>query len=294
MIVHFFTDEPAKIPAVRALLEPRYDIVPRLLGGDTQISSNGVLMVHADLRKKIFVEQFGHILEKPSCISEKLFIVHRHIHHMVAQAYALGATAVASRPAEISAKLAQIEVAQKAQTGSAIAAPEVVGSAAAFASMFSAIQSGNPINLADAENATLHVIDGIGQNGLGAWLDNVRDHHEGTFQHCLLVTGVAVGFALAIGFTGSDVKRLGMAATLHDIGKAYIPLAVLDRPGRLDSGEEDIMRRHPVIGYELLKDIPGISSEILDGMRHHHEYLDGSGYPDALTAPDISDLVRLL
>ena len=54
------------------------------------------------------------------------------------------------------------------------------------------------------------------------------------------------------------------------------------------------MKRHPVIGYELLKALPGISPEILDGVRHHHEYLDGSGYPDALTAPEISDLVRLL
>jgi HD-GYP domain-containing protein (c-di-GMP phosphodiesterase class II) len=54
------------------------------------------------------------------------------------------------------------------------------------------------------------------------------------------------------------------------------------------------MRRHPVIGYELLKAFPEISPEILDGVRHHHEYLDGSGYPDGLTAPEISDLVRLL
>ncbi len=54
------------------------------------------------------------------------------------------------------------------------------------------------------------------------------------------------------------------------------------------------MRRHPVIGYELLKGIPGIEPEILDGVRHHHEYLDGTGYPDALLAPEISDLVRLL
>ena len=54
------------------------------------------------------------------------------------------------------------------------------------------------------------------------------------------------------------------------------------------------MRRHPVIGYDLLKDIPDISVEILDGVRHHHEYLDGSGYPDGLKAPQISDLVRLL
>jgi HD-GYP domain-containing protein (c-di-GMP phosphodiesterase class II) len=105
---------------------------------------------------------------------------------------------------------------------------------------------------------------------------------------------VAVGFALNIGFSSSDVKRLGIAATLHDIGKAKIPLSILDKPDRLDPGEEEIMRRHPVIGYELLKDIPDISPEILDGVRHHHEYLDGSGYPDGLSAPEISDLVRLL
>ena len=54
------------------------------------------------------------------------------------------------------------------------------------------------------------------------------------------------------------------------------------------------MNRHPVIGYELLKGIPGISPEVLDGVRHHHEYLDGSGYPDRLPAGQITDLVRLL
>jgi HD-GYP domain-containing protein (c-di-GMP phosphodiesterase class II) len=99
---------------------------------------------------------------------------------------------------------------------------------------------------------------------------------------------------LDIGFTSPDVKRLGLAATLHDIGKARIPLSVLDKPGRIDPAEEEAMRRHPVIGYELLKNLAGIGPEILDGVKHHHEYLDGSGYPDALMAPQISDLVRLL
>jgi len=54
------------------------------------------------------------------------------------------------------------------------------------------------------------------------------------------------------------------------------------------------MRTHPVIGYDILKAQPEFSEEILDGVRHHHEYLDGSGYPDGLTASQISDLVRLL
>src|ERR1017187_3180607 len=296
MLVHFVTDEPTKIPAIRAMLEPRYYVVPRLLGGgDTQISSNGVLVVDADLRKAVRVEQTRLVLQELSCIPEKLFVVQNRVRSMVAQAYALGATAVVSRPREIMFKLARIEVAEKAaQTDLAIASPEIKESAAAFASMFSAIRGGKPIKLSDAEHGTSQIISSIAHNGLCAWLDDVRRYHEGTYQHCLLVTGVAVGFALDIGFSSLDVKRLGMAATLHDIGKARIPLSILDKPGRLDPAEEEIMRRHPIIGCELLKDTSGVSPEILDGVRHHHEYLDGSGYPDALTAPEISDQVRML
>jgi len=296
MLVHFITDDPTKIPAIRAMLEPRYHVAPWLLGSDdTQTDSSGVLMVDADLRKIHRVEQIQLVLQELSCIREKLFVVHNQVRSMVAQAYALGATAVVSRPKEIIFKLGQIEVAEKAaQSDIAIVSPEITNSAAAFASMFSAVRGGKAITLSDAERATSHIIDSIAQNGLAAWLDDVRRYHEGTFQHCLLVTGVAVGFALEIGFSSLDVKRLGIAATLHDIGKAHIPLLILDKPDRLDPGEEEIMKRHPVIGYELLKDIEDISPEILDGVRHHHEYLDGSGYPDALMAPEISDLVRLL
>jgi putative nucleotidyltransferase with HDIG domain len=296
MLVHFVTDDAAKIPAIRAMLEPQHRIAPQLLGrGDAQIDSNGVLMVDADLRKSDRVQQIRLVLQEWSSIPEKLFVVRNRVRSMVAQAYALGATAIVSRPKEIISKLAQIEVAEKAaQSDIAIASPEITDSAATFASMFSAIRAGKQIYLSDAERATSQIIDSISQKGLTAWLDDVRRYHEGTFQHCLLVTGVAVGFALDIGFASPDVKRLGMAATLHDIGKARIPLSILDKPDRLDPGEEEIMRRHPAIGHELLKDIAGISPEILDGVRHHHEYLDGSGYPDALTAPEISDLVRML
>jgi putative nucleotidyltransferase with HDIG domain len=214
---------------------------------------------------------------------------------MVAQAYALGATAVVSQPKEILLQLAQIEVTRNtAQNACPDIAPEIADGAAALASMFSAVRAGRPMNLLDAEHATSQIINCIAQNGLAAWLDDVRRYHEGTFQHCLLVTGVAVGFAIEIRFNDLDVKRLGLAATLHDIGKARIPLAILDKPGRLDPDEDEIMKCHPVIGFDLLKGIPEVNPEILDGIRHHHEYLDGSGYPDALKASKISDLVRLL
>ncbi|WP_298260210.1 HD domain-containing phosphohydrolase [Bradyrhizobium sp.] len=295
MLVCYLTDEPGKIPAIRAALEPRYPVVPRVLGQEPVFAPSGVLMVDADLREPTCVEQIKHAMGDLDAVSEKLFVVHRHLHHLVAQAFALGATGVVHSAKQAASKLTQVEAARRAaETGAESAPISITDSGKAFAAMFSAIGHGNAIHLADAETVTTQIISSINQNGLHGWLDNVRKYHEGTFQHCLLVTGIAVAFALDIKFAPQDVKRLGMAATLHDIGKARIPLSILDKPGRLTPSEEDIMRQHPVIGYDLLKDIPGISPETLDAVKHHHEYLDGSGYPDGLTAPQISDLVRLL
>ena len=163
MLVHFITDDPTKIPAIRAMLEPRYHVAPWLLGSDdTQTDSSGVLMVDADLRKIHRVEQIQLVLQELSCIREKLFVVHNQVRSMVAQAYALGATAVVSRPKEIIFKLAQIEIAEKAaQSDIAIVSPEITNSAAAFASMFSAVRGGKAITLSDAERATSHIIDSI-------------------------------------------------------------------------------------------------------------------------------------
>jgi putative nucleotidyltransferase with HDIG domain len=294
MLVCYLTDEPGKIPAIRAMLEPHHFVVPRLLGDQAASGSGGVLMVDVDLREMVRVEQIKQSLGELHAVTEKLFVVQQHLHHMVAQAFALGATSVVRSTHEIGPKLAQIEATMKAAGGPGAIVSQTADCAKAFASMFSAVKHDKAINLAEAEGVTSHVISSIERNGLSSWLDDVRRYHQGTFQHCLLVTGIAVGFALEAGFIDIDVKRLGIAATLHDIGKARIPLPILDKPQRLAPDEEEIMKRHPMIGYELLKDIPGIKPEILDGVRHHHEYLDGSGYPDHLPAGQISDLVRLL
>ncbi|MGY3342000.1 MULTISPECIES: HD-GYP domain-containing protein [unclassified Bradyrhizobium] len=296
MLVHFVTDTTNKIPVIRAMLEQRHAVECYLLGcADVQALSDGVLVVEADLRKRASVEQLKAIFRNLQRISEKLFVIQNHLHHAAAQAFALGATAVLSQTSEILPKLAQVELEEKARESRSCDEPtNVVNGITSFPSLLSAIRAGKKISLSDAERATSEVISGIRRRGLHAWLDDVRRYHEGTFQHCLLVTGVAVAFALKIKFPDPDVERLGLAATLHDIGKAKIPLAILDKPGRLDPCEQDIMERHPVIGYELLKALPEIGPEVLDGVRHHHEYLDGSGYPDRLAGAQISDLVRLL
>jgi hypothetical protein len=89
MLVYFVTDEPTKLPAIRAMLEPQHAVVPWVLDGDgTGIRSHGVLMVDIDLRQMTRVDQARFILEQLAIIPEKLFVVHNLSRSMVAQAYA--------------------------------------------------------------------------------------------------------------------------------------------------------------------------------------------------------------
>jgi putative nucleotidyltransferase with HDIG domain len=296
MHVHFLTDEPNKMARMRALLEPQHHVELTVLGRDgVRAVPEAILMVDADLRRRDRIEQIKNDMRALSEIRERLFVVEKSMRAMVVQAHALGATGILARPQEIVARIEEIKITRQNEAKAADPeTPEVTDSAHAIASIFSAVLNGSPISLVDAENATQHVISGVTQSGLATWLDDVRRHHEGTFQHCLLVTGISVGFALHLGFSQPDIKRLGMAATLHDIGKARIPLAILDKPGKLDPTEEATMRLHPVFGFEALETRAGIAPEVLDAVRHHHEYLDGTGYPDGLTADKIPDIVRLL
>jgi HD-GYP domain-containing protein (c-di-GMP phosphodiesterase class II) len=81
---------------------------------------------------------------------------------------------------------------------------------------------------------------------------------------------------------------------LHDIGKARIPLAILEKPGPLDESEMALMRRHPEYGLEALGDNSAVAPEMRDIIVHHHELLDGSGYPHGLKGNEICDLVRIM
>ena len=86
MLVHFVTDEASKIAAVRAMLEPQFDVIPQLLGGgETPSSSNGVLMVDADLRQMVRVEQIRLVLQKMNRISEKLFVVQNQVRSILSR-----------------------------------------------------------------------------------------------------------------------------------------------------------------------------------------------------------------
>ena len=125
------------------------------------------------------------------------------------------------------------------------------------------------------------------------WLTTVGCHHNETYRHCLFVTGFAVSFAQHLGMREDDQRRLARAALLHDVGKAFIPVAILDKPGELTEEETAEVREHPRRGYDALAAQGGFPPEMLDVVLHHHEFLDGTGYPNGLSGSQISDIVRL-
>ena len=146
----------------------------------------------------------------------------------------------------------------------------------------------------------------IKHSSLREWLTVVGCHHTGSYRHCLFVTGFAVAFAHHLGMREDDQRRLTRAALLHDVGKAFVPVAILDKQGQLTeaetrdyaletTSEAEVaeIRSHPRRGYDALAAQGGFPPEMLDVVLHHHELLDGSGYPEGLSGEAISDIVRL-
>ena len=138
-----------------------------------------------------------------------------------------------------------------------------------------------------------YIENALRETDVRAWLEVVWQFDDVTHQHCLLVAGLAAGFAQHLGMARADCERLTEAALLHDVGKSRIPLTILNKPGPLSDAERAIVQTHPVIGYDMLQG-HGYPDELLAVVRSHHELLDGSGYPDKLYSRAIPDLVRLV
>ena len=227
-----------------------------------------------------------------------IFVTDKASRLQEARAYALGATGTTHHPIDAHGLLAKIrDDAATLATIPAVAEEHTPGVAAAtdaLQSIFSAACSGAPVDSTAVQTASAAIVDQLEAQGLSAWIDTVRMHHSQTYQHCLLVTGLAGAFAEHIGLSRKDRQRLSFAGMLHDIGKARIPLAILEKPGRLDENELAVMRKHPEYGLDALGTAAALPAEMLDMVVHHHEFLDGSGYPHGLQGSEISDLVRMM
>jgi putative nucleotidyltransferase with HDIG domain len=109
-----------------------------------------------------------------------------------------------------------------------------------------------------------------------------------------MVAGLAGAFAKHLGWSKADCQEVIAGGLLHDIGKMRIPLTILDKANKLTDAERAIIDKHPMFGREILKPRLEVSVDIKKMAIQHHEFLDGSGYPDGLKGDRISPKVRLM
>lgn len=167
-------------------------------------------------------------------------------------------------------------------------------SGSSLINLFEAAKEGSEIDVKVADDGVDPVINAIQAGGIARWLDNVWVHDDTTYQHCLQVAGLAAAVAIQLKFPKADQQRFIRAALMHDLGKGRIPLEILNKPGMHNDDERAIMRTHALIGYQILVDGGVKDGLTLDAALHHHEMLDGTGYPEKLSGDSVSDPVRLL
>lgn len=219
---------------------------------------------------------------------ETIVLADRSSRVAVIQANAVGASHVAGTTSDVLA-YARALVAQVGEDPSPAA-----GAAACLEDLFERLRGGLRVDPAAIRESYAEMAESIGDLGISDWLDGVRKHHSGTFQHCLLVTGIAIAFGRVLRLPEREIEFLGAAGLLHDIGKAKIPTAILDKNGPLDPEERAVIRFHPIYGDTFLRRQGGVPDSVLHMVRHHHEALDGSGYPDGLKGDAIPKLTRML
>lgn len=176
---------------------------------------------------------------------------------------------------------------KRAQTMVATASRDIAG-------LFASAHAGETLRLDAFVPIAADVIASISRNPYALIaITRLKKRDEYTYVHSLAVSALMTALARTLGLTEQEVFELGLAGLLHDIGKMVVPDHILSKPASLTDEEFALIRTHPEQGYLLLSRHGGMSEIILDVCRHHHERIDGSGYPRRLKGEAISRWARI-
>lgn len=164
----------------------------------------------------------------------------------------------------------------------------------AVVSMFNEARMGRAVDSESAVGLVEEIADSVARNpGALISLARLKTADDYTYMHSVAVCALMVALASQLKLNEEQTRLAGMAGLLHDLGKAAIPMAILNKPGKLTDTEFTVVRSHPVEGYHMLKDGGKVPDAVLDACLHHHEKIDGSGYPDKLKGDGISVIARM-
>ncbi len=210
------------------------------------------------------------------------------------------AVSEAESDAQVDAEL-NIAAIEQRQTAPVRASAEIARAAKicaqskrAVASMFQEARMGKAVDTAGAQRLVEEISDSISRNPSALIsLARLKTADDYTYMHSVAVCALMIALAKQLKLDEAQTRSAGIAGLLHDMGKALMPMDVLNKPGKLTDEEFSIIKTHPEEGYKLLLDSTGVNDMALDVVLHHHEKTDGSGYPEHLEDSGISLFAKM-
>lgn len=163
----------------------------------------------------------------------------------------------------------------------------------AVTEMFKQARMGNTISIEDVSPLVDEISESINRNPAAIiCITRIKNKDDYTYLHSVAVCALMIALGKQLNYTG-DMHALGMAGLLHDVGKMFIPEEILNKPGKLTDEEFKIVKNHPLKGWEALKESGEKNEVALDVCLHHHERVDGKGYPEQLSGDKLSLVARM-
>ena len=161
--------------------------------------------------------------------------------------------------------------------------------------VFDDIRFGNQLSVSAVKEAVSECVEQALENpDAMLLLTQLKNQDEYTAQHSMNVCVCSILLGKELGFNLDELNKVGTCGLLHDIGKMKVPLEILNKPGKLEDYELEIMRKHTVYGRDVLMSARQLFSGTVDVAFSHHEHLDGKGYPRGIDSAGISIFTRVV
>jgi putative nucleotidyltransferase with HDIG domain len=206
----------------------------------------------------------------------------------------------ATQPAESVAEQPQTPIEKKAVARVSAAEEQVRAkkilqeSKKAVTTMLNDVRMGKAVNPGTATALVEEIASSVSRNESALIsLVRLKTKDDYTYMHSVAVCALMIALAKELNLNDTETKQAGMAGLLHDVGKAGIPLEVLNKPGALTDDEFTLVKLHPERGHAMLMQANILDEVVLDVCLHHHEKVNGSGYPHKLAADNISLFAKM-